>query len=137
MFATLFIKIGAFKEDTKVLVFDENEENSKKIYFDLCKYGYIIDRAQNMKEFLSGINDESYDIVVSRTFLNKQEEKKSAIKNTLSLSKKVIVNLPVFMNKAAETLVSFTGLEAEKVSHSIKKFDTTKDENSICAVMQF
>lgn len=134
--AALFIKVGAFEEDTKVLVFDENEENSKKIYFNLCKYGYIIERAQTMKEFLSGINSDSYDIVVTRTFLNKTE-KKIVNKNKLTLSKKVIVNLPVFMNKAAETLVSFTGLEAEKVSHSIQKFDSSIDTNCIVSVMPF
>lgn len=135
--AALFIKVGAFEEDTKVLVFDENEENSKKIYFELCKYGYIIERAQTMKEFLAGINSESYDIIVSRTFLNISDENKQANKTTLTLSKKVIINLPVFMNKAAETLVSFTGLESQKVSHSIKKFDSSVDTNSIVAVMQF
>lgn len=135
--ATLFIKLGAFKDETKVLVFDEDEVNSKKLYFDLCKHGYLIDRAKNMKEFLSGINDDSYDIIVSRTMLNKRSEQKTVNKNTLTISKKVIINLPIFMNKAAETLVSFTGLEAKKISHSIKQFDTTKDTNSICAVMQF
>ena len=135
--ATLFITIDAFKEDTKVLVFDENEETSKQLYFDLCKHGYIIERAQSMKDFLSGINDESFDIIVSRTFLNKKIEKESGVKNTLTLSKKVIMNLPIFMNKSAETLVSFTGLEAQKVSHSIKKFDTSIDEKSINAVMEF
>jgi len=135
--ATLFITVGVLKEDTKVLVFDTDEEISKILYFDLCKHGYIIERALNMKEFLSGINDETYDIIVSRTFLNRKEEKKPATKNTLTLSKKVIMNLPVFMNKSAETLVSFTGLEAQKVSHSIKKFDASIDEKSISAVMQF
>lgn len=135
--ATLFITVGVLKEDTKVLVFDVDEEISKNLYFDLCKHGYIIERAQNMKEFLSGINDESYDIVVSRTFLNKKSDKQIETKNTLNLSKKVIMNLPTFMNKSAETLVSFTGLEAKKVSHSIKKFDASIDKKSISAVMQF
>jgi CheY-specific phosphatase CheX len=135
--AILFVMVGAFKEDTKVLVFDENEQNSKKLYFDLCTHGYVIERAQNMKEFLSGINSESYDIIVSRTFLNKRVIKTTITKNTLSLSKKLIMNLPIFMNKAAETLVSFTGLEASKVSHSIKSFDTVSNPKSISAVMPF
>jgi len=135
--ATLFINEAAFKEDTKVLVFDEDEENSKNLYFDLCKYGYSIERAHDMKEFLSGINDDSYDLVVSRTFLNERREQKETTKNSLSLSKKLIINLPTFMNKAAETLVSFTGLEAKKLSHSIKNFDTNIDANSISAVMPF
>jgi len=135
--ATLFLTVGAFKEDTKVLVFDEDEENSKKLYFDLCKHGYVIERAQNMEEFLKGINNDTYDIVVSRTFLNKRVTKAETPKSTLSLSRKLIMNLPTFMNKAAETLVSFTGLEAQKLSHSIKDFDTSIDTNSISAVMPF
>ena len=135
--ATVFIVLGAFKEDTKVLVFDENEDTSKQLYFDLCKHGYAIERAQNMKEFLSGINNELYDIVVSRTFLNKRVAKVEVTKNTLSLSKKLIMNLPIFMNKSAETLKSFTGLEAEKVAHSIKDFDMNIDPKSISAVMPF
>lgn len=135
--ATLFIKVGAFKEETKVLVFDPNDENGKKLYFDLCKYGYTIDRAHSMQEFLDGINSESYEIVVSRTFLNKRVEKVTAAKSTLSLSKKLIMNLPVFMSKSAETLKSFTGLETEKIAHSIKDFDMSIDEKSISAVMPF
>lgn len=41
------------------------------------------------------------------------------------------------MNKAAETLVSFTGLEAHKITHRIQEFDTTIDDDGICAVMKF
>ena len=135
--ARLFINTQIESKDLKVLVFDENENNSKKLYFNLCKHGHSIDRAHDMKEFLSGINDPSYDVIVSRTFLNERGEKKVVSKNTLSLSKKLIMNLPVFMNKAAETLVSFTGLEAKKVAHSIKNFNMTIEQNSISAVMPF
>ena len=135
--AMLFKSIDVFKEDTKVLVYDEDEINSKKLYFNLCKHGFVIDRAQDMKEFLDGINSDTYDVVVSRTSLNERTVKAKESVKKLSLSKKLIINLPVFMNKAAETLVSFTGLEAQKKSHSIKKFDTTLEKDCICAVMPF
>jgi len=133
--AILFIKSGSFKTETKVLVYDENDEISKSLYFALCKYGYEIERALDMKKFLSGVNDESYDIVVSRSILNKRVRKEN--KATLTLSKKLIMNLPIFMNKSAETLLSFTGLEAKKIAHSIKCFDSSLDNNSISAVMTF
>ena len=135
--ATLLKTTGSFPDDTKVLVFDTDEENSKKLYFDLCKHGYVIERAQNEEEFLKGSADTSFNIIVTRTFLNKRIIKEVEPKATLSLSKKLIINLPIFMNKAAETLVSFTGLEANKVAHSIKKFDSEVDSNCISAVMVF
>ena len=132
--AALFIISRAFKEETKVLVYDEDEHLSKKLYFNLCTYGYSIERAHTMEEFLSAINDELYEIVVSRTQLNKrvvQAPKK------LTLSKNLIINLPVFMNKAAETLMTFTGLEAHKITHKIQEFDTTIEDDGICAIMAF
>jgi len=135
--ATLLKTTGSFPDDTKVLVFDTDVENSKKLYFDLCKHGYVIERAQNEEEFIKGASDTSFNIIVTRTFLNKRLVKEAVAKPTLTLSKKLIVNLPIFMNKAAETLVSFTGLEANKVSHSIKQFDAQVDTNSVSAVMIF
>jgi len=132
--AALFLISRAFEENTKVLVYDEDEKLSKKLYFNLCTYGYSIERAHTMEEFLSAINDDLYELVVSRTQLNKrvlQGQQK------ISLSKELIINLPVFMNKAAETLVSFTGLEAKKITHRIQEFDTTIDDDGICAVMGF
>ena len=134
--ALLFIDKDAFSTDIKILVYDENEVNSKKIYFYLCKYGYSIVRALDMKEFLTGTKNDSFDIIVSRSMLNKRVIK-SEINNKLSLSKKLIINLPTFMNKASDTLFSFTGLEAQKISHSIKKFDTNLDTDCISSVMTF
>jgi CheY-specific phosphatase CheX len=135
--AVLFTTIGAFPEDTKVLVYDTNEEYSKKLYFDLCKHGYVIERVQTKEELSIVNNDSSLTIIVSNTFLNERVAKVTKPKATLSLSKTLIMNLPIFMNKAAETLVSFTGLEAQKVAHSIKNFDLTVDDKSISSVMAF
>ena len=140
--AALFMHIGTFKDDTKVLVFDSNEEVSKKLYFDLCKYGYMIERTQDEKEYLSKLEDDSFDVIVTNTFLNeKNDGKAQSTKKVgaakLNLSKDVIKNLPVFMNKASETLVSFTGLESHKVSHEIKKFEEKIDPKSIASLMHF
>jgi len=132
--AALFLVSKAFDEDTKVLVYDEDEQNSKQLYFKLCSYGYEIDRAPNMDEFLLAVDNDLYDIVVSKTQLNKRASKSQ---KTLALSKKLIVNLPVFMNQAVDTLISFTELDAHKVMHQIQKFDTTLEVDCICAVMDF
>jgi len=56
---------------------------------------------------------------------------------TLHLSKKLIINLPVFMDIAVETLASFTSLETTKVSHEIKTFDVELEGEYITAMMQF
>lgn len=134
--ARIFLEPKSFKKDTSVLVFDEDEKNSKQLYFVLSKNGYNLVRAKTMEEFLEAIKNENYDVIVTKTLLNEISEEQ-AIKTKLSLSKNVIMNLPIFMNKAAETLCSFTGLEAKKVSHSIKNFDITLKKNTISAVMPF
>jgi len=56
---------------------------------------------------------------------------------TLHLSKKLIINLPIFMESAVKTLASFTNLETKKLSHEIKKFDANLDGKHIIAIMQF
>ena len=71
-----------------------------------------------------------YDIIITHTALNMNNEKTQ--KKVLTLSKKLISNLPVFMDTAVETLVSFTGLKAEKVAHTIKSFDSKIDNDNIC-----
>jgi len=137
--ARLFFDPKSFKEDLSILVYDENEANSIELCNELSIYAYKITRAKDNKQLLAGINDKVYDIIVTRSTLNKakKEQKKESSKNTLSLSKALILNLPIFMNKAADTLVAFTGLEAHKVSHSIKQFDTNLKTDNICAVMPF
>lgn len=55
----------------------------------------------------------------------------------LHLSKKLIMNLPIFMDIAVDTLASFTSLSAKKISHEIKPFDIKLDGEQIIAMMQF
>jgi CheY-specific phosphatase CheX len=135
--AKIFLEPESFKENTTVLVFDEDESNSKQLYFVLSKNNYNIERAKTIEEFLEAIKTEKYDVIVTKSLLNEVHKEEQAVKAKLSLSKKLIMNLPTFMNKAAETLCSFTGLEAKKVSHSIKSFDTSLQTNTISAVMPF
>ena len=140
--ARLFFDPKSFKEDLTVLVYDEDEAISIELFNELSVYAYKLTRAKDIKQFLAGINDKLYDVIVTRSALNKKtdantQETKAPAKNALSLSKNLIVNLPIFMNKAADTLVAFTGLEAHKVSHSIKHFDTSLKTDNICAVMPF
>ncbi|MGB5867826.1 MAG: chemotaxis protein CheX [Arcobacteraceae bacterium] len=138
--ARLFFDPKSFKDDLTVLVYDEDEAISIELFNELSVFAYKLTRAKDIKQFLAGINDKLYDIIVTRSSINnanKKNIKAAPAKSTLSLSKQLIVNLPIFMNKAVDTLVAFTGLEAHKVSHCIKHFDTNLKSNNICAVMPF
>jgi len=59
------------------------------------------------------------------------------MKKNLHLEKKLILNLPLFMDTAVETLSSFTGLEAKKTSHEITEFNADLNGEFIIAMMQF
>jgi len=58
-------------------------------------------------------------------------------KKILHLSKKLIINLPIFMDVAVDTLSNFTTLEAKKTSHEIREFDANLDGIFISASMKF
>jgi len=135
--ATLFLDPKVYKKAICVLLYDEDERNSKELAAALSKYGYSVIRAKDPKEFQEKINEKAHDIIITQSALNEKINNEVESKNKLLLSKKLIVNLPVFMDTAVETLVSFTGLQAQKSAHSIKGFDTSIDSENICAVMHF
>jgi CheY-specific phosphatase CheX len=135
--ANLFLDPKAYKEGMCILVYDEDEENTKKISAELSKYGYSVIRAKSPEEFQERMHEKTHNIVITQSALNEKLANATSSKNALSLSKKLITNLPVFMDTAVETLVSFTGLEAQKSAHTIKGFDTSLDVDNICAVMHF
>ncbi|MDY0232430.1 MAG: chemotaxis protein CheX [Sulfurimonas sp.] len=135
--ATLFLDPKVYKKAICVLVYDDDEQNSKDLATELSKYGYSVIRAKDAKEFQDKMQDKAHDIIITQSALNEKIANATESKSKLLLSKKLIVNLPVFMDTAVETLVSFTGLQAQKSAHSIKGFDTSIDADNICAVMHF
>jgi len=135
--ARVFLDPRSFKNDLHVLVYDEDEENFKDLSKELAKYGHTVVMAKSSAEFEELVKSKTSDIVITHSSLNVKSDNKNTHKEHLALSKKLIVNLPVFMDTAVETLVSFTGLEAEKSSHTIKSFDLKLTKNTICAVMHF
>ncbi len=135
--AKLFLNPKEFKQGLRVLVYDEDEVNSKELSKELSRYGYTVVRAKDESEFKKlTLEDKECDIVITHSSLNMDVQGGSS-KKSLALSKKLILNLPVFMDTAVESLVSFTGLKAEKSAHGIKRFNTKLDTNIICAVMRF
>ncbi|MFT7004197.1 MAG: CheY-specific phosphatase CheX [Sulfurimonas sp.] len=132
--AGLFLDPKAFKETIYVLVYDDDDENSKQLSSELSKYGYTVIRAKDIKDFQERMAEKVHNIVITHSALARV---RSSSKGILALSKKLIINLPIFMDTAVETLVTFTGLQAQKSAHSIKGFDTNIDADNICAVMKF
>ncbi|MFT5835256.1 MAG: CheY-specific phosphatase CheX [Sulfurimonas sp.] len=135
--ASLFIDPKIFKEAMSVLLYDEDVQNSRKLSSELSKFGYTVIVAKNNEEFEDLIKKDTHDIIITQSAFNEKIANPATSKNVLTLSKKLIINLPIFMDTAVETLVSFTGMKAQKTSHSIKGFDTSLDVDNICAVMHF
>jgi CheY-specific phosphatase CheX len=134
--ARLFLDPKAFKHDIRILVFDEEEDNSEKLSKELIRYGYTVVIAKNASDYNELMHNHHYDVVVTHSRLNMNLDATDSSK-TLGLSKILIANLPVFMDTAVETLISYTGLEAQKSSHAVKRFDIDTTTNIICAVMRF
>ncbi|NLC27957.1 MAG: chemotaxis protein CheX [Campylobacteraceae bacterium] len=132
--AQLFFAPKTFKGDLSILVYDEDEDNVDDICKVLASQGYSVHRAKSEAEFKAGM-EEGYDITITQCRLNLTSNKPTTA--ALSLSKKLIQNLPTFMDTAVETLVSFTGMEAKKTSHAVKPFTTKIGADVVTAMMNF
>ncbi|MBC8237253.1 MAG: chemotaxis protein CheX [Helicobacteraceae bacterium] len=135
--ARLFLDAKLFKEGMRVLVYDEDTENSKELSKKLSLYGYAVVLAKDFNHLKELSQEKHYDIVITNSTLNNGVSNAGVQKSALSLSKNLISNLPLFMDTAVETLISFTGLEAKKSAHSIRNFDTNLSTETICSVMRF
>lgn len=135
--AKIFLNPKLYKKGMQILIYDNDDENSSKLTKELTAYGYTVRIAKTKETYATLIKEEHYDVVVTQSTLNIQSDNAVKPKNVLNLSKKLIANLPVFMDTAVETLVSFTGLEALKSSHSITRFQVNLSSDIICAVMHF
>ena len=132
--AQLFFAPKTFKKELSILVYDEDENNMDQICSTLVHKGYSVHRAKSEKDFTERAK-EGYDIAITQCRLNAAQSKPAA--SALPLSKVLVQNLPVFMDTAVETLVSFTGMEAKKTAHHIKPFTTKLDGDVITAMMHF
>jgi len=132
--ARLFFAPKTLKKDLNILVFDEDESNMDKICMMLVRQGYSVHRATDESDFKRRM-ENGYDIAITQCHLNSAATKPVA--SALPLSKVLVANLPVFMDTAVETLVSYTGMEAKKTSHQIKPFTTKIEGDVVTAVMHF
>jgi len=133
----LFVNPKSFKKGLSVLIFDENEENENNMADELSSLGYAITKAKDETDFKKLLESKKYEFCVTQSFLGQKLDKKNKNKPTLKLSKNLIKNLPVFMDTAVETLVTFTGLKAQKLSHSITNFNSNLMSDIVCSIMKF
>lgn len=136
--ARLFLDPKAYKSGMEVLLFDEDEANARKLAAELGRFGYSVIMAKSAEHFHDLIDQHKYNMFVTQSSLNRQNgANNSTTSKPLQLSKQLIMNLPVFVDTAVETLVSFTGLEAQKSSHSIKHFELKSEQEMLYALMRF
>jgi len=133
----LFVNPKAFKKGLSVLIYDENEKNEKNLANTLSSLGYTVTKIKNKDEFDKLLKNNRYEFCVTQSFLGDNSKDKTNTKPRLNLSKKLITNLPVFMDTAVETLVTFTGLKAQKLSHSITSFNSELISDVVCSIMKF
>ncbi len=133
----LFLDPKSFKKGLSILIFDENSQNVEKLAYDLSELGYMVTKTTDKEEFEKLLESKKYEFSVTQSFLNQDLQQISNKKPTLRLSKQLISNLPLFMDTAVETLVTYTGLKAQKISHSVTTFNSDLVSDMVCALMKF
>lgn len=134
--AVLFLNPQFFKKKLTILLFDEDKSNADKLTSALLKLDYSITHAKSIQELKEKALTKAYDMTITQNCLNLAKSN-FLLQPSLSLSKELIMNLPVFIDTAVDSLVTITGLEAQKIKHAIKPFDAKIDTNVLIASMKF
>jgi len=138
--AQLFFNTKNYKKQLKVLMFDdgENEEELDKQASFLTRFEHNILYTKDMAEFREKISDPNVDYSVSQTRINLISDKTTTVVPAkFNLSKKLITNLPVFIDTAVDDLETMTGMKAQKISHSISIFNQDIEKDVVSSIMQF
>ena len=134
--AILFFNPTACKKELSVLLYDDDQNNMDKISSELAKLGYSITFAHDAEDFKLKAIAKKYDMTITYTAINQTKCAVSTPKS-LALSKELIMNLPVFIDTAVNSLVTITGLEAQKIKHEIRPFNEKISPQVIIAAMKF
>lgn len=135
--AILFLNPKSFKKDLSILLFEEETTNADKLSIELGKLGYTIIHAKDMEDFKHKASLKNYDMTITQNAFNLSQSEHASTQKSLGLSRELIINLPTFIDTAVNTLVTTTGLEAQKIKHAIMPFNEKISEPSIIAVMKF
>ncbi len=134
--ALLFLNPQKNQKQLSVLLYDAEQSNADALSAALVKLGYSVTHAKSEAEFNTSASTNGYDMTITHSSLNLPKSM-FTLQPSLGLSKELIQNLPVFIDTAVDSLVTITGLEAQKVKHAIQKFDVRLDQNIIIASMKF
>jgi len=134
--ALLFLNPKVLKKDLSVLMYDPDKENADKISSELVKLGYSVVHAHDVEDFKLKASAKKYDMTITHTAINQTKSKVSTAQS-LGLSKQLIINLPIFIDTAVNSLVTITGLEAQKIKHEIRPFNEKIPPQVIIAAMKF
>lgn len=134
--AVLFLNPRFFKKQLSVLLYDEDEANADRLSAELLKLSYSVTHTKTIDDFKAKASAKVYDMTITQNCLNLAKSSLAA-QPSLSLSKELILNLPVFIDTAVDSLVTITGLEAQKIKHAVREFDTQIDSNILIASMKF
>lgn len=135
--ATLFLNPGSFKKQLSILVYEEDAQNVDKLSSELVKLGYVVVHAQDLVDFKQKASLKNYDMTITQNAINLKESTLNPIAKSLPLSKQLILNLPTFIDTAVNSLVTITGLEAQKIKHDIMPFNEKLGREVIIAAMKF
>ncbi len=135
--AMLFLNPKSFKKELNVLLFEENTANADKLATELGKLGYTIVYAKDREDFHHKASLKNYAMTITQNAFNLSQKEYASTHKGLTLSRELIMNLPTFIDTAVNTLITTTGLEAQKIKHAIMPFNEKILEPSIIAVMKF
>lgn len=134
--AVLFLNPRFFKKQLTILLFEEDQNIADRLSAELVKAGYSIAHAKTLEDFKQKASAKGYDMTIMQNALNLCKSSFS-IQPSLALSRELIVNLPVFIDTAVDSLVTITGLDAQKVKHAVQAFDNRISTDVVIASMRF
>lgn len=138
--AQLFFNPKSLKQKYKVLLFDDGDEKEieKQASF-LTRFEHNIIYTHNKEDFETKLDNHMVDFAISQTKLNLDFQKPTPDTQApkLTLSKNLVANLPLFIDTAVDTLMTITGLNAQKVSHAISLFKEDITDAVVCSIMKF
>lgn len=138
--AQIFLNPKSLKKKYKVLLLDDGDEKEveKQASF-LTRFEHNIVYTHSKEDFESKLENHMVDLAISQTKLNLDFQKVSQDNSVpkLALSKNLVANLPLFIDTAVDTLMTITGLNAQKVSHEISFFKDSIPNNIVCSIMRF
>lgn len=135
--AKLFFNPKSFNKKLKVLLCDDGDtEDVDKQSSLLTRYEHSIVYAHGPKEFQEKFEQNGVDFAINQTKLNESLDKTKPQVH-FSLSKNLVLNLPLFVDTAVQNLEMLTGLSSQKTSHFITPFKSEITEQIVSSLMRF